>query len=208
MALDTYANLKTAIINFSGRDDLTDVLDDFIDMAESEMYGNKTQALRTREMESRNEYTLSTADRYLAIPDNFIQMRQMRIQVGEYECPMTSHTPGSLTVYPGIGIPKNFAVSNQIEFEIVPDSDYTVEIQYYEKPLPLSSSNTTNSILTNYPNIYLFGALWALYIFASEEEKAEYQYTKFMDAIYGANAEADKGRYGASPAIKTAGYVP
>jgi hypothetical protein len=177
-------------------------------MAESEMYGNKTQALRTRDMESRNEYTLSTADRYLAIPDNFIQMRQMRIQVGEYECPMESHTPGSLTVYPGIGIPKNFAVSDQIEFEIVPDSDYTVEIQYYEKPLPLSSSNTTNSILTNYPNIYLFGALWALYIFASEEEKAEYQYTKFMDAIYGANAEADKGRYGASPAIKTAGYVP
>ena len=34
MALDTYDNLKTAIINWSGRDDLSQVLDDFIDIAE------------------------------------------------------------------------------------------------------------------------------------------------------------------------------
>ena len=46
MALDTYANLKATIINFSGRDDLSSVIDDFIDMAEAEMYGNKTQTLQ------------------------------------------------------------------------------------------------------------------------------------------------------------------
>jgi len=208
MALDTYANLKKAIINFSGRDDLTEVLDDFIDIAESEMYGNKIQGLKTRGMEQRNEYTLSTTDRYLALPTDFISMRQIRIQVGDYETEMDSVTPNSLRVWPGQGIPKSFAVSDQIEFDIIADIAYTVEIQYYEKPTALSSANNANTILTNYPTVYLFGALWALYIFASEEEKAEYQYKKFMDAIWGANAEADRGRYGPSPAIQPRGYVP
>jgi len=208
MDLDTYANLKASIINFSGRDDLSSVIDDFIDMAEAEMYGNKTQTLRTRDMESRNEYTLVTTDRYTALPDDFIAMRQIRIQIGDYEKPLNSATPGSLVIYPGQGVPNSFAVSGNIEFDITPDQAYTIEIQYYQKPTPLSSSNTTNSVLTNYPTVYLFGALWALYIFASEEEKAEYQYGKFMDAIYGANAEADAGRYGPAPALSTQGYVP
>jgi hypothetical protein len=126
MALDTYSNLKASIISFSGRDDLSAVLDDFIDMAESEMYGNKTQALRTRAMEARNEYTLSTADRYLALPDNFLAMRQMRIQSGDYEKPLDAETPGSIVVWPGQGIPSRFAVSSNIEFDITPDQAYTV----------------------------------------------------------------------------------
>lgn len=208
MSLDTYSNLKTAVINFSGRDDLTTVIDDFIDIAENEMYGNKTQPLRTRGMEMRNEYSLVTSDRYLALPTNFLEMRQMRIQVGDFEPAMNSVTPSSLTVWPGQGIPKNFAVSDQFEFDIIPDDTYTVEIQYYEKPTPLSSSNTTNTILTNFPNVYLFGCLWALNIYASEEDKAQYQYGKFMNAIYGANAEADRGRFGNTPAIQRRGYIP
>ena len=36
MALDTYANLKTAIANFLARDDLTDEIDDFIDLTEAD----------------------------------------------------------------------------------------------------------------------------------------------------------------------------
>ena len=209
MALDTYSNLKTAIIAMSGRDDLTEVLDDFIDIAESEMYGNKLKALRTREMEMRNEYTLSTADRYLALPANFLQMRQIRIQVGDYEIPLKSSTPGSIKVWPGQGVPEFFAVSGStMEFDIIPDVAYTVELQYYEKPTPLSSSNQTNSVLTNHPNVYLFGSLWALYIRASEEDKANYQYSNFMGAIAGANSEAERARYGNAPAIQTRGYIP
>ena len=37
MALDTYANLKTAIADFLNRDDLTSSIDDFIDLAEAQM---------------------------------------------------------------------------------------------------------------------------------------------------------------------------
>ena len=36
MALNNYANLKTAIANFLARDDLTSEIDDFIDLTEAD----------------------------------------------------------------------------------------------------------------------------------------------------------------------------
>ena len=47
MALNNYANLKTAIANFLARDDLTTEIDDFIDLTEADF----NRRLRIRAME-------------------------------------------------------------------------------------------------------------------------------------------------------------
>jgi len=51
MALDTYSNLKASVIAFSGRDDLSSQMDDFISLAEEAIYFNDVFPLRLQSME-------------------------------------------------------------------------------------------------------------------------------------------------------------
>ena len=54
MALDSYTNLKTAIANFLGRDDLTSEIDDFIDLTEADL----NRRLRIRAMENVSSFNI------------------------------------------------------------------------------------------------------------------------------------------------------
>ena len=67
MALDTYANLKTAIADFLNRDDLTSSIDDFIDLAEAQM----NREVRHWDMEKRATAVLNT--QYTALPNDFVE---------------------------------------------------------------------------------------------------------------------------------------
>ena len=67
MALDTYANLKTAIADFLNRDDLTNSIDDFIDLAEAHM----NREIRHWDMEKRATASLNT--QYTALPSDFVE---------------------------------------------------------------------------------------------------------------------------------------
>ncbi len=208
MALNNYSNLKTAVVEWSKRSDALSLIDDFIDLAESEMYANSVEPLLIREMEARATSSTSTSDRYLALPTGFQSMRRLKLNLSGYDCDIKSVAPDQLRIYGDSGQPRFFAVTSQIEFDRVPDSAYTVDIQYYKSLDGLSSSNTTNDILTNYPQIYLHGCLWALRTWSLEEEKAEYHYGKFIAAIRGANKKSNKGRYGSAPFMRIEGATP
>tara|TARA_Y100000310_G_scaffold345726_1_gene468879 strand:- start:2255 stop:2884 length:630 start_codon:yes stop_codon:yes gene_type:complete len=209
MALDTYANLKISIRSWSHRGDMTDALiDDFIDMAESEMYNNAVEPLRIREMESRATASLSTSDRFLALPDLFLAMRRLKLNLSGGDCDVKFQAPDQMVILGTSGIPRFYTVTSQLGFDRVSDSAYTGEMQYYKKLTALSSANTTNDILTNYPEIYLNGALSYLHRFTQDIENAEYYKTLFYTAIKGANKSARKGRYGSAPFIRTEGSTP
>ena len=101
------------------------------------------------------------------------------------------------------GTPHEYTVTSQVELDRIPDTVYTVESQFWQKPTPLSSSNTTNAVLTNHPNVYLFGCLWAVnHVYHQETDVAANYYIKFLGAIKGANKEAKKARIGAMPTVK------
>ena len=202
MSLTTYLGLRDAIESWSHRNDVASRLDDFIDLAESEML----KWLRIRDMETRS--TAVTSGRYLSLPTDFLEMRRLRMISGAQYFELLQSTPEGMYITQDSGMPKLFTVTSQLEFDRTPDSAYTVEMQYYVKPTALSSSNTTNAILTRYPSIYLFGSLWALYQWALQEDKSEYFYQKFMAAVMSANREDKKGRHGPAPAMRYGGSTP
>lgn len=202
MSLTTYLGLRDAIEAWSHRNDVASRLDDFIDMAESEML----KWLRIRDMETRS--TAMTAGRYLSLPPAFMEMRRLQIVSGTQYFEILQATPEGMKITADSGMPKLFVVTSQLEFDRVPDSTYTVEMQYYAKPTALSSSNTSNAVLTRFPSIYLFGSLWALYQWSLQEDKAEYFNQKFMQAIQSANREDKKGRHGPAPAMRYGGPTP
>lgn len=208
MALDTYSNLKIAIQKWTRRNDIDAHVDDVIDLCETEIYSNDQQILFLRSFETRSTASTSTTSRFLALPDDYIGFRQIRLVLADSFPDLIYKSPEQLFVLDRTGMPVHFTVTSQIEFDRVSDVVYTCEVSYYKKPTALSSSNQTNDVLTNHPNIYLFGCQWATYIYASEEQKAELAYARFIKAIVGANERDEFGRYGPAPVMRIEGCVP
>ena len=80
MPLDNFSNLKASIKSRSKRNDVSDAdLTDYIQQAEATFYNNPTAPLRIRAMEARATAAADTASRFLALPDNFLQMRRLKL---------------------------------------------------------------------------------------------------------------------------------
>lgn len=212
MPLDNFANLKASIVRRSKRDDISDDdLNDYIKICETEFYNNVVAPLRIREMEARATATASTSSRFLALPDLFLQMRRLKINdpfSGGNDADIRYKSPEQMPINNTSSRPYYFSVTTQLEFDVTPDQAYTVEMQYIKKLTALDDTNTTNDILTNYPNVYLFGSMWALFQDAREEDVAEYYYGKFIQSIQGANSASQAGRYGPAATVRKEGYTP
>lgn len=205
MALDNYANLKASIEDWSHRNDVTNKIDDFILIAEQEMYNNRVEPLTVREGEVLTDVDTVASSRFLALPTGYTEMRRILIDdkstdAKQYE--LTYRTPETLVRYWREGQPSTFTITDKIEFDCIPDQIYNIEIQHVAKAAPLTAAAPTNLILTNYPSIYLSGALWALYEWAKDGQSSQAAYSNFIQAIQGANKAKKQGSYGPAPVVK------
>jgi hypothetical protein len=213
VAINTYATLKTAVQNWSKRSDTLSVIDDFIDLAEAEMWSGPTmvadsQPLRVRAMEARATATTSTTDRFLALPTGYLEMRKLRLKSGNNNYDLNFRVPEALNVKDSSSIPTDYAITEELEFNCIPASAYTAEMHYYKKLTALSSSNTSNDILTNYPNVYLFGCLYHFGLWAMNDNFVQKYGPLFRDAIKAANKSDKKGRFGPGKAMRIEGPTP
>lgn len=168
MSLDSYSNLKTEIADWLERPDLTTQIDTFIDLAEEHHRHN----LRVREMIKRSTAAASTSSKYLALPAGYLYMRNLRLLTTPISrLQFVNEDELVRLTTSATGKPKWFTVHEEIEFDRVPDSDYSVQMIYYAKPTALSAQNETNAILTNYPSLYLYGALVAAEPFIDNDER-------------------------------------
>lgn len=209
MSLDTYANLKEEIIDWSHRDDMDLRIDTFIDMAESEMYANVVEPLQLRGEETLVAFATNTTDRFVALPTGYQSMRKVRIQIVDGESvELRYRTPSQLNLLSSTGIPRFFTITDQVEMERISDEIYAGEFQYFQDFTALSTAAPTNTVLTNHPNIYLFGAMWALKTHVNESQAAMGYYQQFINAIKGANLKSEMGRYGPAPVMRIEGVTP
>ncbi len=204
MALDSYQNLKTAISNFSHRTDISDVVDDFIVLAENRI----DNSLRINSNNLRATATASTSDRFLALPTRFLKMRRFTLISDDFYHDVNFLAPDSMNIYSISGLPKYFTITNQIEFERVCDQAYSLEISYWSKLNPLSDSNTTNNVLTDHPQIYLTACLMELNYWANNDSEALKMESKFNMLVDKANEEERNNRIGPSPVMRIEGATP
>lgn len=206
MALTNYDELQKEIVDWSHRGDLGVKIPDFISLAENIMYANEQEVLTVRSMETIS--TAVTAGQYLALPDGFESARSVRLVTSDNGGYLKFQAPEQMHKHSSTGRPSFFTiVGNEIQFDRTPDSEYTIEVQYYRKATPLSDTNQTNEILLNHPSIYLFGALTALFSFSQDNEQKAAYTQMFIGAIKGANKADKKGRYGPAPTMSIKGMV-
>lgn len=208
MALANYSDLKAAIQDFSHREDVSTRIDDFIKLAEEAMFSNPDFPLHLRQMETRSTASASTSDRFVALPTGYLSMRRLKLNLSQGDCDVRYVAPDQMIIKSTSGIPRFFTVTSQVEFDRVPDSAYTVEMQHTAIPTGISSSNTTNDILTNHPGAYLYGSLWALYGWANDSTQEQKYLDKFLGIIAGINKRYNIGRHGPAPAMRTEGSTP
>lgn len=168
MALDTYTNLKTAIEEWLDNDDLTDRVDDFIDLAEA----RHRREVRTREMIVRQP--IGVVNRYVDLPNGFLEGINFRL----LEDPVVHLTHINQADMDRVrsetdGTPRQFTLHSQIELDRQPDKAYTGEMIYYKQMSPLSASVACNALLERAPDCYLYAALAATAPFLMNDERIQ-----------------------------------
>ena len=159
MAINTYATLQTAAANWLDRSDLTDRIPEFISLAEARF----NRILRIRDMETVST-ALSTVGgtREYSLPTGFVQMKEFHLSTDPIT-PLAYITPEMMSrLWAGStkGKPKVFTIiADNVRLGPNPDAVYTTSMLYYKTFTALSASNTTSDMLTNNPDVYLYGTL-------------------------------------------------
>ena len=158
MAISTYAELKTSIASWLDRSDLTDIIPDFIALAET----RHKRDFKIRRMETRVTANTISGTEYYTLPDDYVAMRNIKLNT-DPKTPLDFLTPeimDRLQAGSNTGCPKAYSIKgNNIQIRPIPDGVYEIEVSYYKTFTPLSDSNTTNDMLTHHPDVYLYGSL-------------------------------------------------
>jgi len=200
MALTTYALLKTTIANYLNRTDLTSYLGDFITLTESRL----NRELRVREMVNTDTSTTTVAGtQSYSLPSGFLEASAVIYQSDPY-CTLkfinNSDFYNKYNDSQSRGKPQFFTiVGTNILLGRPPDSATTLQINFYKKLDTLSDTNTTNTILTNYPELYLYGALAESAPFIMQDERINTWGTLYKEALKNANETSSRGSTTTSP---------
>ena len=197
MALANYTDLKASVADFLNRSDLTSVIPDFVTMAEADF----NRSLRVREMSVRTQGQIS--GQYVKLPDDFLGMRNIDLMTDpvtplEYKNlqNLDIHRAGDAT-----GKPIYYSIlQNSIEFAPVPDGTYTLEIVYYQK-VPTLSANTTNWLLDNHPDAYLYGTLQHSAPYLQHDERVGLWAGKYQQIIEQITTSDEKAKFSGSTPI-------
>ena len=209
MAIGTFAQLKTAAANWLDRSDLTDRIPEFIVLAEARF----NRILRTRDMETVST-AISTAagTREYSLPTGFVQMKEFHLTTDPLT-PLAYITPEMMTrLWAGSskGKPEVFTIiADNVRLGPNPDAVYTTSMLYYKTFTALSDSATTNDMLTNNPDVYLYGTLLEAEPFIMNDERVPLWAQALQQGISDLQEQDNKDRHSGSAlrVMNTGGYM-
>lgn len=197
MTITTFAKLTAAVADFLDRDDLTSSIPTFIQLAETDLNRNA----RHWRAEKRSTATIDT--QYSAVPDDFVEAIRFYITSNDTrplelisQSELLSRKANTLNTS---GEPGYYAITAG-EFEVypVPDGSYTAELYYYSRLAALSESNTSNWMLTYFPDAYLYGALVHSAPYLGEDARLAVWQTLYGNAVSGILADNEQAKFGGS----------
>lgn len=168
MALANYSDLASNVATWIARSDLTSYIPDFVALFEAEF--NQDPDSRYRQMETTT--TLTPSSGVASLPSDFLEVRQVKWN-GDPARDLEYVTPSYMTAAwseSPTDNPQVYTIYGS-SLKVMPLSDTTLTLDYWQK-LPGLQANTTNWLMTAYPNLYLAGTLVEAYAFIQEPEKA------------------------------------
>lgn len=192
MSISTYAELQTAVDNWMHRTDLSARVPEFIQMGEAVL----NRKLRTVDMETRATITTGTTSRFIGLPTGFLEMRSMFIQDPAKE--LFYLNPGSLrdriVSETDTAEPEFFTIKDEIELDCIPSTALTIE-QHYLKKYDIAT-DSTNWLLTNYPELYLHAALASAAFYVIDDPRLQTVNSLLSEGIMELNRQEARKRGG------------
>lgn len=165
--ITNYATLVAFVVNHLQLDPETEAeVPTFIGLAEASL----RRMLTTPEREEQTTLTTVADQSYVTLPDD---VRQIRAAYFDSDYPLSPVSLNTLLGYSAAsGSPQVYCVANQSLFlSPTPDAAYSVVLTYLAKIPPLSATNTTNWLIENHPDAYLYAVLMQAEAFRANDER-------------------------------------
>lgn len=194
MAITTYSELQSAIADFLNREDLTSAIPTFISLAEADMQ----RKVRHWRMEARANASIDT--QFSAVPADWVETTRFYITDSQTSpldlISMAEMVQRRQQTENTSGRPRYYAMAGgQFEVFPTPDGTYTAELLYFSKIPALSVSNTTNWLLTDSPDAYLYGALVHSAPYLKDDARAQVWAALYQSAIDTLNNASNAARF-------------
>jgi hypothetical protein len=189
VAIGTYSELKDAVANWLDRGDLTDRIPEFIQLAETDI----NSQFNHRDIESTSTLTPVVGSHTIALPTGYREPLNLwglwSGSAGTFEVRASIREAMAITTVNSI--PQAWCVDGDTIYFDCPNisaSDYSFLFRWVGG-VALSDSTTTNLVLTNYPNVYLFGALKEAAPYLRDPDAMVMWEGKYRDAVAAARAK-------------------
>ena len=172
MALANYAELQQAIADWLNRSDLSSQIPDFIALAEATL----NTVMRSTYMVQTDAVSVSSGAQKVAVPSDMLEPIYLQV-AGSSSASLEQVDPSQLVVLRrarmrSSGTPRFFAIiGRNIEFAPGPSETTSVDVTYYQRIPPLAT-NSTNWLLTNYPDLYLYASLLHAAPFLMDDQRS------------------------------------
>ncbi len=187
MSITNYSELQASVASWLNRGDLTANIPDFITLAEAQL----STDLKTRSMEAKVTLSTVAGTKTVALPTDMLEMRRLQV-VGTYNQPLSYRSPDELSIDYASNMsaqPIVFTVvGGNIELAPIPDGVYSLELTYQQRIPALTGTNTTNWLLTNWPNAYLYASLLAATPFIMNDARIQVWAQLYSQAIDSINS--------------------
>lgn len=198
MSITNYTNLQSTIADYLNRDDLTSVIPVFIQLAEAQM----NRDIRHYEMEARSTAVQDAGDEYMQVPSTWLENIRAHVQGGGTtpldlisRAAMADKRAGKEDTS---GRPEYYCMADgQFQLYPTPDDEYTIELLFYEK-IPALATNSTNWLLEEYPDVYLYGSLIHSAPYLQEDERSAVWAQLYAAAAKRLNESSEQARMSGS----------
>lgn len=168
MAISSYDDLQTAIMDEVNRSDLADpvtkstgTIEGIVTRAITRCEIRLQRLLRVRQMETSTSIAFSASVTEYALPTDFVSAEYFYLDRDPIEVLTQVSLADLFSSFPGNanGVPRSFSVTgSNFNVRPPPDGSYSGIMIYYQGIPALSDTNTTNWLLQDAPDLYVYGS--------------------------------------------------
>lgn len=202
MAITNFGTLKTALAGWLNRDDLTTVLPDFIRL------GQVRLSRELPDLHARTEVSLSVSP--LTLAASYGTIRSLAL-VGRG--PLQIVTPqrfewernhfGDVAGVPQYALVVPDQAGGASVYTVPsPDGTYSLAVEYRPALVAFSADADTDTVLTNWPDLYLYAALAESAPYLKDDERIPVWEERLTRALEATRVEMQRRRFPNTPIVR------